>query len=330
MPAAGQVDGPVVQAHGQVEQPGVGAGEVEIEHAREARRRIGRAVGREHHVVAEHVGMHRAARQRRVGRRFGDMVLVGQLGAQQRRLRLVHVGQHHRGGLVPPGQAAQVGLDARVVAPGQVHAGQHGAQFGAVGGRGGQLAAARQLLHQRRGLAGHAVQQLAGRLRGNRQRMAGRRRHGRVGHGRGHRQAGTGQVLHQAKVVRQLLGAQALEQRQHEFARLGGGEVVGVLDAALDAAQLAQGAHAKALDERVCLAELDFGKNCHGDAQRRTAAAGEKREGGKENDDVTVRTSARSRHAGRCRRCSRRRSCRGGRCRRRWAALRNRACSTWA
>jgi hypothetical protein len=38
------------------------------------------------------------------------VVLEGQLAAQQRGLRGVEERQHHRHGLVPPGQAAQVGL----------------------------------------------------------------------------------------------------------------------------------------------------------------------------------------------------------------------------
>ena len=97
--------------------------------------------------------------------------------------------------------------------------------------------------------------------------------------------AARGQVLHQAQVVGELLGAQALEQRENVLARLGGGEVVGVLDAALDAAQLAQGAQAEALHERVGLAEFDFGKDCHGKRPQRgwdAAAAAMRR---------TVRTS---------------------------------------
>ena len=94
--ARGQVDAPVVQAHGQVEQPGVHTGKVEVEEAREL-------FALEHHVVAEQVGVHRAAWQRGVAAAGGHMVLVGQLGAQQCRCFRVDVRQHHGHGFVPPG-----------------------------------------------------------------------------------------------------------------------------------------------------------------------------------------------------------------------------------
>ena len=100
--------------------------------------------------------------------------------------------QHHRHGLVPPVQAAQVGLLARVVARGQVHACQHGADGGAVRGGGRQLALAWQSVHHGCGLALELVQDVA---------VA-------VGGGVRHRDGALRQVLHQVQVERQLLEAQ--------------------------------------------------------------------------------------------------------------------------
>ena len=90
----------------------VDAGEVEVEHA-------GEASSCEHDVVAEQVAVDRAARQRRVGRRRGEVLLVGELVLHQRRAaRRSRCGSDDRHGLAPPGEAAQVRLvPARSRAP---------------------------------------------------------------------------------------------------------------------------------------------------------------------------------------------------------------------
>jgi hypothetical protein len=128
----------------------------------------------------------------------------------------IQVGQHHRHGFVPPRQPAQVGLLARVVEAGQVQAGQHVADPGAMGRCGRKLAMAAQLVHHGGRLALEAMQQIA----------LGVRR--RVGHGNATRR----QVLHQVQVKRQLLEAQAFKQRQHILALVGIDKVIGVFDAA--------------------------------------------------------------------------------------------------
>ena len=118
------------------------------------------------------------------------MVLVGQLGAQQSRLLRRQVGQYDRHGLVPPGQAAQIRLIGLEIARRQVHARQHGTHRRAVHRPGCQLAAATQLVHDRRRLAGDQVQQAAVVARA------------RVGHRVWHRNAVVRQVLHQLEVER--------------------------------------------------------------------------------------------------------------------------------
>jgi hypothetical protein len=83
---------------------------------------------------------------------------------------------------------------------------------------------------------------------------------GRVGHG----DAALRQVLHQVQVKRQLLKRQPLEQREHELALGGGGEIVGVLDAALNAAQFAQLAEFQFAQQGLRLFGGDFSENSHG------------------------------------------------------------------
>ena len=55
-----------------------------------------------------------------------------ELGLEHRALRVVHVRQHQRDRLAPPGQAAQVRLRHRQRLPGHVHARQHLAHLGAM------------------------------------------------------------------------------------------------------------------------------------------------------------------------------------------------------
>ena len=175
------------------------------------------------------------------------MVLVGQFRAQQRRLAGIEVRQHDGHGLVPPGQAAQVGLVAVVATACQVHARQHVAHGGAMHRAGGQLALAAQLAHHGGRLAAHAVQNVAVAVGA------------RVGHGH----AAVRQVLHQVQVERQLPGRQALEQRQNELALVAGQEIVGVLDAAFDAAQRHQLAEVQEAQQIARLFIGDFSENGH-------------------------------------------------------------------
>ena len=80
------------------------------------------------------------------------------------------------------------------------------------------------------------------------------------------------QVAHQVQIKRQLLGAQALKQRQHKLARLGGEEVVGVFNTAFDATQLAQLAQLQTLQQRARFFGRDFGKYGHGSEHKKRKA----------------------------------------------------------
>lgn len=82
-----------------------------------------------------------------------------------------------------------------------------------------------------------------------------------------------GQVLHELQVVGQLLEAQALEHGEHVLfggaVAFAGDEVVGVLDPALDAAQVGQHAQVQAFDEGSGFGKRDFGVDGHGGKRRR-------------------------------------------------------------
>ena len=191
--------------------------------------------------------MHRAARQHGVSGRCGQLLLEGHLVVQQVLLVGAQEGLQLRGHGLPPGQAAQIGLVQRKVGHRVVHARQQMAQLGAMVQVGRQLVVSGQAGDQRRGLAGHLVQHLAI----------------SVGARLGHRQTAAGQVLHQAQVERQLLGAQALEQRQHPLASGGGDEVIGVFDARGDALELQQAAAAQAFGQSANLGGQNFGEHGH-------------------------------------------------------------------
>ena len=209
------IDTPIVEADRKIEEPGVHAREIEVEKA-------GQPLAVEHHVVAEQVGMDGAARQGRIAGRGGDMVLIGQLGAQHGGGFLAQMGQDHGHGFIPPGQAAQIGLLAVVVLSGQMHARQHLAHGSAVHGSRGQLAFAGQAVDDGCGLAADLEQNVTAAC------LALRVRHGNPG---------LCQMLHQVEVKRQLLGTQALEQCQHPLSLVGRQKIVGVFNAALNAAQ---------------------------------------------------------------------------------------------
>ena len=140
MLARRQVNTPVVQADADVKQKSVATREVKVKKA-------GQFIAVKHHVVAKQIGMNDALGQCLVNRAGGDMVLESQLAEQQAALLGCGVRQDGRHGVVPPRKAAQVGLPRFEVLACKVHAGQHVADFGAMGGRGLQLAVAGQLGH---------------------------------------------------------------------------------------------------------------------------------------------------------------------------------------
>ena len=192
--------------------------------------------------------MHRASWQGRICGAGRRVVLKGQLAAQQAGLGFVQIRQHHGHGLVPPRQAAKVGLAAVVVGPRQVHACEHFAHGGCVHSLRLQLALACQLVDDSSGFSGHGVKDIA-------IAVGGRVRHGN---------AAPGQVFHQQQIKRQLRMCQALEQGEHILALIGGGEVIGVFDTAFDAAQGSELAQIQGLQQVVGLGFRDFGEYRHG------------------------------------------------------------------
>ena len=72
---------PVVERHGQIKQPAVVAGKIEVKKA-------GQIALFKHHIVAKQVRMNRAARQGGIGRAGGDMVLKRQFADDQIALRI--------------------------------------------------------------------------------------------------------------------------------------------------------------------------------------------------------------------------------------------------
>src|SRR5690606_34747565 len=103
--AAFVVDAPVVDRHGEVEEPGIDPGEVEVDHAAQARplrRRL------EQDVVAKQVRMHRAALKRAAGGARREPLLGEELVVEDPALPGIEEGAHRRRDLQPPGQAAQV------------------------------------------------------------------------------------------------------------------------------------------------------------------------------------------------------------------------------
>ena len=133
-----------------------------------------------------------------------------------------------------------------------MHAGQHIADGGAVLRAGLQLAFAGKLVDHRCGLATDAEQDIAISIGL------------RVGHGN----AGLRQVLHQVEVKRQLFGAQSFEQGQDVMGFrfliiLRAQKVIGVFNAAFDAAQLGDGSQTQLVGNLLGLFQRNFGKNGH-------------------------------------------------------------------
>ena len=200
---------------------------------------MGVGVREKHHVVAEQVGVDGAARQRCVVRQRGNVVLVGQFRLQQLGLGRFQVRQDQGHGFVPPGQGAQIVLAQMKASAHQMHARQGGTHLCAVRGAGCEFALARQHVHHGGGFAAQGVHHFA----------PGVRR--RVGYGN----AVGGQVRHQAQVVGELFGGQALKQGQHVAGAFGVGKVVGVLDAARTALQAGQSLQTQAFEQGAGLRE---------------------------------------------------------------------------
>ena len=167
------------------------------------------------------------------------MVLVSQFRLQQRGLRGFKVGQDHRYGVVPPGQAAQVVLAHGKAAAYQMHARQHLAHLGAVRCARRKLAGTGEKVDDGCGFAAQGMQYFT--LRVSR----------RVGHC----DAVGGQVRHQAQVVRELLGRQSLKQGKHVARLRGVGKVIGVFNAAGAAFQACQRPQAQAFEQGAGLGE---------------------------------------------------------------------------
>ena len=80
-----------------------------------------------------------------------------------------------------------------------------------------------------------------------------------------HGDAGLRQMLHQVQVKRQLLKAQTLEQSQHVLTLIGRQKVVGVFNAALNAAQFFERAKGQAAQQVARIFIGNFGENSHGE-----------------------------------------------------------------
>lgn len=220
--AGREVDAPVVDGHRDVEQPLVAAREVEVEEAAEAYvvTGAGRRV-REQHVVAEQVAMAWPGRQRRIVVRREEAGLVRELAFEQRALRVRDERHDGRYVLLPPRQAAQVRLAARIVAAREVQAREHLSDLDAVFDPRREFGRAVELRDDRGRLAVQFAEQ---RAVVTRDRI--RDRHA-VG----------GQMAHQVEVERQLLRRQLFEDREDVFAARRRQEEIAVFDTGRNAAE---------------------------------------------------------------------------------------------
>jgi hypothetical protein len=145
-----------------------------------------------------------------------------QFGRQQVALRALEERQDGRHGFLPPRQAAQIRLIARVIASRQVHACQHLSDFDAVFDLRRHLRRAFEFGHDGCGLAMQCAEQRAIFAR----------------HGVRHRHAVRGQMPHQIEIERQLPGRQLLENGEDVFAARRRQKEVAVLNTGRDAAKL--------------------------------------------------------------------------------------------
>ena len=156
----------------------------------------------------------------------------------------------------PPLGAAQVVEVAGVALSGEVQVGQHFAHTGAVFGRRRHDRCAVEAGDERGGLAVELAEKPVV----------------EAGDGLGARQAVPGQMRHQLEIERQLHRPQLLEQREHVAALRGGDEVVGVLDAGEDAAQVGEMTHRIALEPGRQLLRCDLGEDRHRAARYRLSS----------------------------------------------------------
>ena len=193
----------------------VDAGEVEVEHA-------GQRVALEHDVVAEQVGVDRAARQRRIRRRRGEVLLVRELVGHQRGLFGVEDAARRPASFGPPRQAAQVRLRQRGSrAPARCMRASTSPTAPHVGGVGREVVLARQAVDDRRRLALRAEQ------RSRRSRRPAAPAPGMPWSARCF-------ISADRTAARRRPGARTASARS---ARRGVGEIVGVLDPAADGAR---------------------------------------------------------------------------------------------
>jgi len=204
---------PVVRAHREVIEQAVDAGKIEVEHRAQP-------PALEQRVVAEQIGVHRAARQ--VGKTM--LRLVGDLVFQQLVLTLFQEAFYFLKSDAPPLRPARVLEVDAVGAAGEVHAAEQHAELAALRGARTLERFARQPRDQRRRLAVQRLQVAVVQV-GDRGRA---------------RDAVAREMRHQAEVERQLLRRQPLEQRQDVAALRGVDEIIGVLDAGLDRRDLLQ------------------------------------------------------------------------------------------
>src|ERR1051325_4719213 len=200
-------EAPVVGAYRHVVEQAVDAGEVEIDHARDA-------PVVEQRFVAQESGVHRSTRQ------VGNAVLrlEIELVLEQADLPFIEEWTHFPRGEAPPARAARI-LEVRGVrARRQAHPAEKRAELGALLDAGTFERAPGQSRDERCGLPIQAAQILVG----------------EIGDGRRARDAVAREVRHEVEVEGQLFGRQPLEQRQDVAALGGGDEIVGVLDAGLD------------------------------------------------------------------------------------------------
>ena len=176
-----KVDAPIVEADSHVKQKIVNPGKIKIKKSCEL-------AAFKHHIVAKQVGMNRAAGQGGVQAAAGDMVLIGQLALDELALACRQVRHHDRNRLVPPRQGAQIGLQARVILPSQMHARQHAPDGGAMCRRRRKLAHAAQAVDDAGRFALNSLQHIAAFVRP----------------WVWHRNAALRQMLHQVQIKRQL------------------------------------------------------------------------------------------------------------------------------
>ena len=123
--ALGIHETPVIDADREVEGKAIHAGEIEVEDAADP-------AALEDRVIAEQIGVHRAARQVRKP----VLRLEAQLRVEQLRARRVEEGTHLARRAAPPFRPAGILAITAVGPPREMHARKQRAKFGTIGGAG--------------------------------------------------------------------------------------------------------------------------------------------------------------------------------------------------